>query len=173
MSQAGIPASKRRPSSAKPRHRRVDHEGAEQAVLIRWLYGEKMRRTAVGELYDDVFHVPNGGVRSWKTASDMKKQGARAGVSDLVVRNARGGWHGLYLEFKATPPRNAALAVSQRDWLEGCDMRGYCAGLARGLEEAKRALREYASWSPTEVKGTPVVMQAGTEWRTTKTNGDG
>lgn len=153
------------PGYKKPRAKPVDYEGQEQAVLIRWLHGEKMRGEPVGELYDDVFHVPNGGARHKKTAADMKRQGARSGVSDLVVRNARGGWHGLYLEFKATPPNHAALAESQREWLEGCDLRGYCAVLARGFEEAKAVLREYASWVETEVVGEPVAPSHGTEWR--------
>lgn len=148
-----------------PRRKPVDYEGQEQAVLIRWLYGERQRGSAVGELYDDIYHVPNGGARHKKTAADMKRQGARSGVSDLTIRNARGGWHGLYLEFKATPPKHAALATSQREWLEDSEQHGYCAALARGLEEAKAVLREYASWPPTETQGPPIAMENGTEWR--------
>tara|TARA_R110000824_G_scaffold180013_4_gene360385 strand:+ start:301 stop:810 length:510 start_codon:yes stop_codon:yes gene_type:complete len=148
-----------------PRKRPVDWEGNEQAVLIRWLLGEKMRGEPVGKLYDAIYHVPNGGQRNKKTASDLKKQGVKAGVSDLPVRQARGGWHGLYLEFKATPPRDAALAPSQFEWLEGSEYEGYCAVLARGLEEAKAALREYASWPRTQVVGERQVLGNGTEWR--------
>ena len=52
-----------------PRKRPVDWEGNEQAVLIRWLLGEKMRGEPVGKLYDAIYHVPNGGQRNKKTAS--------------------------------------------------------------------------------------------------------
>lgn len=159
----------RRPRKLKadgtPRARPVDWEGQEQAVLIRWLLGEKMRGEPVGQLYDVTYHVPNGGQRNKKTASDLKRQGVKAGVSDLPVRQARGGWHGLYLEFKATPPRDAALAPSQFEWLEGSEYEGYCAVLARGLEEAKAVLREYASWPRTQVVGERRVLSNGTEWR--------
>ena len=130
------------------RKRPVDWEGNGQAVLIRWLLGEKMRGEPVGQLYDPIYHVPNGGQRNKKTASDLKRQGVKAGVSDLPVRQARGGWHGLYLEFKATPPRDAALAPSQFEWLESSEYEGYCSVLARGLEEAKadiEGVRQLAS----------------------------
>lgn len=169
MTVRGLPASKRRPRKPKadgtPRKRPVDWEGNEQAVVIRWLQGEKMRGQPVGELFDAIYHVPNGGVRSYKTAVAMKRQGAKAGVSDLPVRQARGGWHGLYLEFKATPPRDADLSDSQFVWLEGSEHEGYCAALARGIDEAKAVLREYASWPRTQVVGQRQVMNSGTEWR--------
>lgn len=157
--------SRKLKADGTPRARPVDWEGNEQAVLIRWLLGEKMRGEQVGQLFDAIYHVPNGGQRNKKTASDLKRQGVKAGVSDLPVRQARGGWHGLYLEFKATPPRDAALASSQFEWLEGSEHEGYCAVLARGLDEAKAVLREYASWPRTKVVGERRVLDNGTEWR--------
>ncbi|MEH6641414.1 VRR-NUC domain-containing protein [Vreelandella glaciei] len=170
MSSRGLPACKRRPRATKadgtPRARPVDWEGNEQAVVIRWLLGEMKRGEPVGQLYDVTYHVPNGGVRSYKTAAAMKRQGAKSGVSDLVVMDARGGWHGLYMEFKASPPHTAALADSQHDWLEKAEERGYCAVLAVGLEEAKAVLREYAALQPTFHHQTARVhLKSGTEWR--------
>lgn len=152
-------------ASGAPRKRPVDWEGQEQAVLMRWLEGESKRGTQVGQLFDLTYHVPNGGQRSKATGAAMKRQGVKSGVSDLSVRQARGGWHGLYLEFKATPPRDAALAASQFEWLEGSEYEGYCAVLARGIEEAKQVLREYASWPRTQVVGSRQIMKSGTEWR--------
>lgn len=171
---AGKPRRKRSlKKDGTPRAKPVDWEGNEQAVVIRWLLGEKMRGTAVGKLYDHIYHVPNGGQRHKATAAALKRQGVKAGVSDLPVRQARGGWHGLYLEFKATPPKDAALAPSQREWLEGSEYEGYCAVLARGYEEAKAVLREYASWPRTQVVGDRLALQNGTEWRIGgESNGD-
>lgn len=144
---------------------RVDREGMEQKALIRWLYGEKMRGGATADAYDYTYHVPNGGQRSKATAAALKGQGVKAGVSDLVVALARGGYHGLYLEFKATPPDHAALADSQREWLGKVEQQGYCAVLARGLDEAKAVIREYMSLAPTAVIVVPQRIASGTEWR--------
>lgn len=170
MTVRGLPACKRRQRKPKadgtPRKRPVDWEGNEQAVLIRWLLGEKMRGEPVGQLYDAIYHVPNGGQRSKSTGAAMKRQGVKSGVSDLVVMDARGGWFGLYMEFKASPPHTAVLAQSQHDWLALAEERGYCAVLAVGLEEAKRVLREYAALAPTYHHHTALVhLKSGTEWR--------
>ncbi|WP_422101984.1 VRR-NUC domain-containing protein [Vreelandella sp.] len=167
MSVGLLPAH-RRPRKLKtdgtPRKRPVDWEGQEQAVLIRWLLGEKMRGEPVGQLYDVIYHVPNGGQRSKSTGAAMKRQGVKSGVSDLVVMDARGGWFGLYMEFKASPPHTAALADSQHDWLALAEERGYCAVLAVGLEEAKRVLNDYALLTPTYRHGMKANIM-GTEWR--------
>lgn len=154
-------------TGARPRRRatRVDREGAEQKVLMRWLFGEKARGGDLANVYDHTYHVPNGGQRSKVTAAALKGQGVKAGVSDLVVALARGGYHGLYLEFKATPPDHAALADSQRAWLARMEQQGYCAVLARGLEEAKAAIREYMSLPATITIGDRPALVAGTEWR--------
>lgn len=162
----GSPQSTQAPAAR--RQPRVDHEGLEQKVLIRWLFAEQQRGTEVGQAYAHIYHVPNGGQRNKKTAADLKQQGVKAGVSDLVVKVARGGWHGLYLEFKATPPHHAATAASQREWLALAESEGYCAVLARGLEEAKEVLREYMSWPATEILGGRQAMENGTEWRKAK-----
>ncbi|MFM9270929.1 VRR-NUC domain-containing protein [Halomonas elongata] len=167
------PGCRKPKADGKPRRKPVDWEGQEQAILMRWLLGESMRGTAVGELYDATYHVPNGGYRLGKEAGRMKQQGVKAGVSDLVTRQARGGWHGLYLEFKASPPRDADLADSQHEWLEGSEYEGYCSALALGFEEAKAILREYAAWPRTEVVGWRLELENGTEWRRGQGDGNG
>lgn len=153
------------PGYKKPRAKPVDHEGQEQESLMLWLYGEHRRGTEVGALWPVTYHVPNGGQRNKVTAVAMKRQGVRAGVSDLDVMMARGGYYGLKLEFKATPPHHAPLADSQREWLALAESEGYCAVLAQGLEEARAVLREYAALAPTQAVGEPLHLESGTSWR--------
>lgn len=162
MTANGVQAASKTRTRRAPR---VDREGLEQKALIIWLYGEKMRGGATADAYDHIYHVPNGGQRSKSTAASLKGQGVKAGVSDLVLAIARGGYHGLYLEFKATPPDHAALADSQREWLGKVEQQGYCAVLARGLDEAKAVIREYMSLPATVIVGDRLVLAAGTEWR--------
>ncbi|WP_456267672.1 VRR-NUC domain-containing protein [Kushneria sp. AK178] len=156
-------SAQRKPASV--RRKAVDHEGSEQRALMSWLRGESLRNSQVGQAWPATYHVPNGGHRHKATAAELKKQGVKSGVSDLVVAVARGGWHGLYIEFKATPPNHAGLQDSQREWLAAMESQGYCAVLARGLEEARAVLREYMALPPTEVTTPAEQLAAGTGWR--------
>jgi hypothetical protein len=47
-----------------------------------------------------MFAVPNGGLRSAKTAGMLKAEGVRAGVLDVLFPCASSGFRGLAIEFK-------------------------------------------------------------------------
>jgi len=161
------PARRKRSLKADgtPRRRPIDWEGQEQAALMMWLRGEAHRGTAVAPAHDNTYAVPNGGSRHGKEAGKMKAQGVRAGVSDLVIAVPRGGYHGLYLELKATPPHDSALSPLQREWLAQMESAGYCAALARGIDEARAVITEYMSRPATQVVGEPLALENGTDWR--------
>jgi hypothetical protein len=130
-----------RPSRAKP----VDREGLEQAALIKEL---ELRLPAVAAL---IYHVPNGGHRHKLVAIKLKGQGVKAGVPDLVLPMARGGYFGLYLEFKATAPNDAAVSASQHAWIRRLNDQGYLAIVCRGHFDAMEQLRAYLRLAPTVV----------------------
>ena len=165
----GLNTKSRRPrtrnADGKPRKKPVDWEGQEQTRLMLWLKGESNRGTVVGPAHAFTHAVPNGGSRHGLEAAKMKQQGVRSGVSDLVIAVPRGGYHGLYLELKATPPHDAALAESQRDWLTKMEAQGYCAVLALGVDEARAAITEYMSKPATEIVGQRQGMKHGASWR--------
>lgn len=51
-------------------------------------------------LTDYLYSVPNGGKRNAREAARLKAQGVKAGVPDLVLPIAVGGYGGLYIELK-------------------------------------------------------------------------
>lgn len=126
---------------AKP----VDREGLEQAALIKEL---GLCLPAVAAL---IYHVPNGGHRHKLVAIKLKGQGVKAGVPDLVLPMARGGYFGLYLEFKATAPNDAAVSASQHAWIRRLNDQGYLAIVCRGHFDAMEQIRAYLRLAPTVV----------------------
>ncbi len=132
---------KQRVTRAKP----VDREGLEQAALIKEL---ELRLPDVAAL---IYHVPNGGHRHKQVAVKLKGQGVKAGVPDLVLPMARGGYFGLYLEFKATAPNDAAVSASQHVWIRRLNDQGYLAIVCRGHFDAMEQIRAYLRLAPTVV----------------------
>lgn len=122
----------------KAKRRRQEHEGAEQEYLFRWAEYAKCTMPELALL----FHVPNGGKRSKTEAARMKMQGVKAGVPDLFLPVARGGYHGLFIELKAG--RNKATE-KQGEWLAALREQGYAAVICTGWEAAKATLENYLS----------------------------
>jgi hypothetical protein len=67
----------------------------------------------------------------------------KAGVSDLFLPVSRQGYHGLWIEFKATPPDDAAVTDSQKNWLKEMLAQGYQAALCKGVDEAMQVFQDY------------------------------
>ena len=125
---------------AKP----VDREGQEQAALMTEL---QLRYPVAHRL---IYHVPNGGHRVKAVAAKLKGQGVKAGVPDLVLPMARGGYFGLYIEFKAKPPYDAAVSPTQDAYLQALNDQGYLAIVCRGSIDAVEAIRAYLLQPQTE-----------------------
>ena len=167
--EAKFKKSKRRSEPSKKadgtsRKKPTQWESGEQEALFVKLNGEKQRKSILAPVYDAIYHVPNGGFRDFKTSKDMKKQGVRKGVSDLVLPIGRGGYFGLYIEFKAARPHNSDISEEQVDWLELVEREGYAATLAVGKDEAIEILLNYMSMPPTCKKAIQVDL-GGTDWR--------
>lgn len=132
---------KQKPVRAKS----IDREGQEQAVLMTEL------RIRMPEVADLIYHVPNGGHRLKSVAAKLKQQGVVAGIPDLVLTMARGGFFGLYIEFKATPPNDAAISASQHERIRKLNEQGYLAVVCRGHFDAMEQIRAYLRLAPTSV----------------------
>lgn len=127
------------------RAKAIDREGLEQAALMAEL---RARMPAVADL---IYHVPNGGHRHKTVAAKLKQQGVVAGIPDLVLTMARGGFFGLYIEFKATPPNDAAISASQHERIRKLNDQGYLAVVCRGHFDAMEQIRAYLRLAPTVV----------------------
>lgn len=141
MRVAAMQLFKPKRAGAKP----VDREGLEQAALIKEL---ELRLPDVAAL---IYHVPNGGHRHKLVAIKLKGQGVKAGVPDLVLPMARGGYFGLYIEFKATAPNDAAVSASQHAWIRQLNEQGYLAIVCRGHFDAMEQIRAYLRLPQTVV----------------------
>lgn len=135
-----------KPFAQKPvRKKAVDREGQEQASLMAEL------RVCMPKVADLIYHVPNGGHRLKSVAAKLKQQGVVAGIPDLVLTMARGGFFGLYIEFKATPPNDAAISAIQHERIRKLNEQGYLAVVCRGHFDAMEQIRAYLRLAPTVV----------------------
>lgn len=115
---------------------RREIEGGIQATLMEWAMLMENRWPQLRLL----FHVPNGGARSKSEAGRMKRQGVKAGVPDLMLPVARGGYHGLFVELKA---EKGSLTAEQKEWIRSLQEQGYAATVCKGLDEAIWTITNY------------------------------
>lgn len=87
-----------------------------------------------------IFHIPNGGSRNAIEAANLKKQGVRAGIPDLMLPVAKQGYHGLFIEMKVgynKPTEN------QEKWMELLSNNGYLVKTCWGADEAINLITNY------------------------------
>lgn len=118
------------------RNVRIDREGGAQEMLFRWITYQLDEYPELALLY----HIPNGGKRDAKTATILKRQGVKAGVPDLHLPVARGGYHGLYIELKVG---DNTTTKKQKDWIRELNKQGYLAVVCYGWDEAAKQLLDY------------------------------
>jgi len=119
-----------------PKRRYVAHEGNEQEALFSWALYAAGAMPELGLM----FHVPNGGSRNRIEAAKLKRQGVRAGVPDICLPVARGGFHGLFVELKYG--RNKATD-RQTAWLDALRSQGYLAVECVGWDTAREVITKY------------------------------
>lgn len=111
-----------------------------QAAFFAWLAIVKYPSTKW------IHAIPNGGERNPIVAGKMKAEGARTGVWDVFVPVPRGGYHGLYIEFKRPEHRNhknGGLTDKQVEFGEFAVAEGYKMRMAYTWREAAFHLCEY------------------------------
>ena len=84
--------------------------------------------------------IPNGGARNVVVASKMKQEGVKRGVWDVFLPLPRGGYHGLYIEFKFGKGR---LTPEQKEFGAYLQDQGYKTGIAYDVDGAMEILENY------------------------------
>lgn len=117
-------------------------EDTEQMGVIDWANWNTNRFPELRLL----FHVPNGGKRDVKEAARFKAMGVKAGVPDLCLPVARGGYAGLYIEMKYGKNKPTD---NQKQWIADLTKQGYKVAVCWSGEEATQTLEAYLQQSKT------------------------
>lgn len=113
----------------------IPTEDAEQRTVVQYCDALKI----------PVFHIPNGGYRHKSVAVDMKRLGVKAGVPDLCIPLAKGGYHGLYIEMKRSNFTPSKLTEQQRAWIQLLKKNGYAAFVCAGADNAIKCIEWYTA----------------------------
>jgi hypothetical protein len=121
-------------------------EGSQQKALMVWASLQSAKYPQLKWLV----HIPNGGTRNIREAVELKAQGVKAGVPDLMLAypvrqhwdqlNSDGSYHGLFLEMKVKPNK---VSPEQIAWIENLIINGYYCKVCYSWIEARDTLIAY------------------------------
>lgn len=112
-------------------------ESQEQQLLFEWAALSAGRWPELALMY----HIPNGGSRSKSEAGRFRAEGVKAGVPDICLPVARGGYHGLYIELKRV--KGGRVSPAQQGWIAALRDQGYCACVCKGWDDAAHIIKAY------------------------------
>ncbi len=129
-------------------------EDLHQEAIIKWakfkLLPDLYHITSNSKVIDFLYAIPNGGKRNKNEAARLKRQGVKAGVSDLHLALPMNGCHGLWLEMKRpiiTKQAKPKISTEQQIWLDRMRSVGFEACVCYGWQEAKVVIEKYLSIS--------------------------
>lgn len=85
--------------------------------------------------------VPNGSYRKPLEAIRLKREGVKAGMTDLMLLVPRGGFHGFCLELKRAD--GGVVSAAQKKMHGLLAEQGYLVKICSGADEAYAALEQY------------------------------
>lgn len=112
-------------------------ESQEQQLLFEWAALSAGRWPELALMY----HIPNGGSRSKSEAGRFRAEGVKAGVPDICLPVAQGGYHGLYIELKRV--KGGRVSPAQQGWIAALRDQGYCACVCKGWDDAAHIIKAY------------------------------
>lgn len=115
----------------------IPTEAQEQTTLFQWAGMMTGKWPELRLLH----HIPNGGGRNPIEARRLKEQGVKAGIPDIFLPCARGGWHGLYIEMKRR--KGGRVSIEQKKTIIALREQGYRVEVCEGWEKAREVIKEY------------------------------
>lgn len=112
-------------------------EAREQETIFDWSFLAQGRFPELRLL----FAIPNGGSRHPAEAAHLKAQGVKAGVPDMCLPVARGGYHGLFIELKRS--KGGRPSANQTAWVDALREEGYYAAVVHGSDTAIDLIVKY------------------------------
>lgn len=106
------------------------NEAKEQEVVVHYCIIKRI----------PLFSVPNGGSRNKIEAANLKRQGLKAGVPDLMIPVAKHGYHGLFIEMKVGYNKPTEKQVK---WITLLRKNGYFVEVCYGANEAISVIDKY------------------------------
>ena len=119
-----------------------DEEFQNQKAVIQW-WAYAHRGYGLPEFA--LMAYPAGGLRTKATAGKLKAQGARAGIPDMSLPLAKGGFGGLVIELKSSVGRTSPIQREVLAWFESI---GWRAVVCRSADAAMREIKAYLGARP-------------------------
>jgi hypothetical protein len=127
--------------------------GHQKALFCHFALKENQQR------YPDakwMFAIPNGKLRNIIDAANLKAEGVKAGVPDIVLPVRRNWYCGMFMELKRQPKtiinerfgtvktaKAGKTSTEQNEWLFHLSQQGYYACIAYGWEQAVQEVIQY------------------------------
>lgn len=126
-------------------------EHQSQVAVVRWAHLVRLPSApdveAGSTIASYLLAIPMGGKRDKMGAIRLKAEGAKAGVSDLLLPLSRQGFSSFWLEMKSPDGR---LTKEQREWLEKMRLAGHRAECHSSWIDAANAIADYVGVSPPD-----------------------
>jgi hypothetical protein len=125
-----------------------------QKAFFQWVNIAKNQYPELNLMYS----IPNGGKRNIQTAIKLKAEGVKSGVPDVALPIMRGGFIGLFIEFKK--PKET-LTENQKNFIEKAIKEKNALAVAFSFEQAKAITENFLNGQFCAASAAISLMQAG------------